>query len=77
MAQQHLDPNSQPEKVETHEWTHAPKHTTYYGQQNLSQQGFDANTQPEKVQTLIPEAYRTTGHVINKFNPEVRTTFYA
>lgn len=75
-AQHHEDGNP-PEKVETHEWPHAARHTTYYGQQNkqsLSQ--FDANIEPEKVQTLIPEAYRTQANVINR-NPVSRTTFYA
>jgi len=39
--------------------------------------GFDANREPEKIQYLVPEAYRKTPHVINKFAPERRTTFYA
>ena len=39
--------------------------------------GWDANRPPEKISYLVPEAYRKTGHVMNKFKPELRTTFYA
>jgi hypothetical protein len=74
----------EPEKVESFNWPHAARHTTYYGQNNtqnatapaqaLSQ--FDANGEPEKVQTLIPEAYRTSTNDIVR-NPTARTAFYA
>jgi len=72
-----------PEKVESFNWPHADRHTTFYADhkkanESLVQQEskFNANSEPEKVQTLIPEAYRTTAHTIVP-NPEVRTAFYA
>lgn len=71
-----------PEKVESFNWPHAQRHTTFYADKensySLAQEslGFNANSEPEKVQTLIPEAYRTTAHTIVP-NPAARTAFYA
>jgi hypothetical protein len=84
MMQYDFDPNSPPEKIETHEDPHAHHHTTYYAQNNTNSsqpaliqiaEPFNANIEPEKIETLIPEAYRTQPHAITR-NPERRTTFY-
>lgn len=82
---------TEPEKVQQFDYARSRTRTSYYGQNQAQTQakqeappkkavkvasGFDANIPPEKVQYLVPESYRKTGHVINKFKPEKRTTFY-
>jgi hypothetical protein len=87
MMQYDFDPNSPPEKIETHEDPHAHHHTTYYAQNNTNSsqpaliqiaEPFNANIEPEKIETLIPEAYRTTAndrsYVFNLGTQ--RSTFY-